>query len=163
MDFGIEIDSDRLVALRFEQFPERARAAIANRLGSITQRLLARVQGNEPSRTGRLRGETQSSVTTGNDRISGRVRVDTSRGGEAEHGKAAALEYGAHGTAHVSAHAMQLSHFYDQLIAPREVLVAAYDRRVDIAERRFLRGPLDDMRSEIIEELRQALAEAAAE
>jgi hypothetical protein len=56
-----------------------------------------------------------------------------------------------------------LSHFYDQLIAPREVLVAAYDRRVDIAERRFLRGPLDDMRSEIIEELRQALAEAAAE
>lgn len=163
MDFGIEIDGDRLVALRFEQFPERARAAIANRLGSITQRLLARVQGTEPSRTGRLRSETQSSVAARGDRISGRVFVDASRGGEGEHGKAGALEYGAHGTAHVGAHAMQLSHIYNEMMEPREVLVAAYDRRVNIAERRFLRGPLDEMRSEIIEELRQALAEVAAE
>lgn len=163
MDLGIEIDGDRLVALRFEQFPERARAKIAARLQTITQQLLSRVQGAEPSRTGRLRGETQASVDERNERISGRVRVNTSGGGEAEHGKAAALEYGAHGTAHVSAHAMQLSHVYNQLVQPHEVLVAAYDRRVNIAERRYLRGPLDEMRSQIVEELRQALAEAAAE
>jgi hypothetical protein len=165
-DFGIEVDGDRLVALRFEQFPERARAALAKRLSGITQQLLARVQSSEPSRTGRLRAETQAFVDSRENAVKGSVKVVTgAAGGRAgsEHGKAAALEYGAHGSAKVGAHRAGLSHVFGHPITPREVSVATYTRRVNIAERRYLRSPLDGMRSQIIEELRQALAEAAAE
>jgi len=81
-----------------------------------------------------------------------------------EHGKAAALEYGAHGSATVAAHAMALDHvFRTRLTNPLSVMVAAYSRHVNIAERRYLRGPIDDMRSAIVAELRAALEEAAAE
>ena len=158
MEFGIEIEGDRLVALRFDQFPERARAAIGRRLSSLTERLLSRVVGVEPQRTGKLRGETGSRVFERDDRVVGQVRVAAPDSGE--HGKAAALEYGASHTALVRAHTMQLSHVYDKLVEPIEVMVAAYSRHPNIAERRYLRGPLDAMRGEIIAELRAALDEA---
>jgi hypothetical protein len=160
-DFGIEVDGERLVALRFEQFPERARAAIKRRLEALTAQLYSRVESAEPQRTGKLRQETQSFVDERDDRVTGRVKVlarETS-----EHGKGAALEYGAHGSAQVGAHAMTLSHLWGRMIAPRQVLVAAYSRRVNISERRYLRGSLDTLRGEVIEQLRQALAEAMSE
>jgi len=157
-EFGIEIDGERRVALRFEQFPERARAALQARIAALTAELYGRVEGAEPERTGRLKGETEPFVDQRADRVVGRVKVVAR--GSSEHGKGAALEYGAHGSARVTAHSQSLSHFWGRLVAPREVFVRAYSRRLDIAERRYLRGPLDEMRGEIIEELRAALGEA---
>jgi hypothetical protein len=162
MDFGIEIDGDRAVALRFAQFPERARAALQHRLEAISQQLLARVQGAEPARTGRLKGETVPFASSSGDRVRGGVHVAAPDSGE--HGKGAALEYGAHGSAQVTAHARALDHVFGRrLTSPLAVMVAAYSRHVNIAERRYLRGPLDAMRGEIVAELRAALDEAAAE
>jgi hypothetical protein len=159
-DFGIELKGDREVGLRLEEFPERARAAIARRMDGLTQALLARVQGAEPERTGALRGETVATVRNTRRGVVGTVRV--AGNSEADYGKAGALEYGSKGSVAVAAHAQQLGHVFGRLVAPIEVLVAAYTRRPNIAPREYLRGPLDEMHDEIVAELEEALAEAAA-
>ncbi|HEV2097419.1 MAG TPA: hypothetical protein VGR45_00680 [Stellaceae bacterium] len=157
-DFGIELQNDRVVDLRFEQFPERAREALERRIGGLTQALLDRVHGAEPDLTGKLRGETVSRVSSTKNAVRGQVRVAASD--KSEYAKAGALEFGTHGSAEVKAHTAHLSHIFSRLIAPTEVLVAAYSRRPNIAARHYERGPLDAMRSQIIEELRAALTEA---
>ncbi len=162
MDLGVEIQGDLQIALRFEEFPHRFAVAWERRITALTAQMLARVLGAEPSRTGKLRAETRSFVDVKDDRIRGAVAVVTG-GDQSEHGKAGALEYGAHGSVGVAAHSQNLSHIYDRMIQPMQVFVDAYSRHVNITERRFERGTLDSMRSQVIEELRAALADAAAE
>ena len=137
---------------------ERARAALARHIEALTADLLSRVVGGEPVKTGKLRSETGSSVVERGELIRGTVRVAAQDAAEAK--KAAALEYGATKPAQVAAHTAQLGHVFARAVAPFEVVVAAYTRRPNLAARRFLRGPLDAMRSEIVDGLKQALEEA---
>jgi hypothetical protein len=164
MEFGLELIGERRAGLRFEEFPERARQALVEHMNSITQRLLARVQGEEPELTGKLRSETTARVSSGENYVRGSVgvRVPGGESSGAEAGKAAALEYGAHKTVAVKAYSKSLDHVFTHAMAPTTVMVSAYQRRANIAERKFLRGPLDEMHDAIIAELRAALEEAAA-
>lgn len=164
MEFGIEVTGDRLIALRFDKFPDVAREAIRKRIEALTQQLLSGVHGREPSLTGRLRGETQASVSERSDRVRGNVgvRVGQSKDLHSEAGKAAALEYGARGSVSVKAHSQRLTHVYDRMIQPMAVFVDAYTRTAHINQLRYLRGPADALRGRFIEEIRAAITEAIA-
>lgn len=164
MELGIEVTGDRLVALRFEKFPDIAREAIRKRIEAMTKQLLSGVHGREPSLTGRLRGETTGAVSESADRVRGnvgvRVRQASDPGREA--GKAGALEYGAKGSVSVKAHSQQLTHVYGRMIQPMAVFVTAYSRQADITEHRYLRGPTEALRSTFLAGIRAALDEAVA-
>jgi hypothetical protein len=152
---NITID-DRQVRARLDAMPAKAHSAILNRLTQLTAELEARVQSAEPARTGALRSETVESVRDTPERISGRVRVAR------EFAKAAALEYGAHGTVSVKSYQRQRNGILSRLMNPSAGIVQAYTRTADIAERRFLRGSLESMAGEIEASLRQAIEEALA-
>lgn len=158
-DFGFTVTGDRRVALKFDEFPKALHDRILARIASLTSRLEARVRSAAPTATGKLQSLIVSKVyDNAQDRIRGRVTVS------GDFGKAAALEYGARKTAKVKAHEMRLDHvFANRLAAPLTVMVAAHSRQPNIAERKFLRGPIAAMRPEIVQELRQAVADAASE
>lgn len=151
MDIGIALVGDRRVALRFDKFPERVHSELLERITALTEKLRDRVIAAEPERTGKLKAHTTSSIEDRATRIVGRVTIT------GEFGKAGALEYGAHATTRVKAHLARLDHVFGKMIEPTMVMVAAHSRHVNIAEHKFLRGPLAAMQEEIIESLRQAL------
>lgn len=163
MELKYEIDGIRQVGLRFEQFPDRARKKIMERILGLTERLHAAVEGAEPDRTGALRAETKGWVDDGKNYIVGRVGLPGGVYPHSDYGKAAALEYGSHHPFQVKAHEARLAHFWGRAVAPTEVFIRAHSRTPNIAARLFLRSSLDAMRGEIIAELEAALAEATEE
>lgn len=160
MQFGLNIDGDLRAAVRFEEFPERARAALRRKIDELAGELLGQVIADEPQKTGQLRGETKKSIADRPEFVRGTVRVAAKDAAEAR--KAAALEYGAQKPAQVPAHAMRLTHVFGRQVAPFEVMVGAYSRPMHLAARRYLRSPLEAMRGEIRDGLQEALQEALA-
>lgn len=161
MDYGIAVYS-RDVALKLDSLPSGVRSRLRDALTVLTERLYALVEAAEPDKTGKLRRETAFGVTERGTRLSGRVYFP--RGlPAAEYGKAAALEYGAHGTAQVKAHASRLDHIFGRQMAPLNVMVAAYSRTLNITADRFLRGPMAELAPEVIAEFKAALDAATAE
>ena len=151
------VTGDRRVELKLEEFPKSVHDRLLDRITGLTRELEARVQAAEPDKTGKLRRDTASRIFDDQDKITGRVTI------EADFAKAAALEYGAHRAAKVSAHLMRLDHVFARLIAPMTVLVQMHRRTPNITEHRFLRGTLAQMAPEIQAQLEAAVAEAAAE
>jgi hypothetical protein len=162
MKVGIEIVTDRRVALKFDTFPVQAHDALLDVITSSTERLRALVEGAAPKRTGKLEAEITSRVIDATNHITGSVGFPAGLT-PTEYGKAAALEYGAHGTAHLRAHSAKLGHLWGKLIAPIQVLVAAHDRRLNIAKRDFLRGPLHAIEDGVLADMKGALDQAVAE
>ena len=156
MTIAITFVGDRAVALKFEEFPVEARQRLYDRVVALTQELQGRIVAAEPFRTGKLRSETELSSVNAEDHVSATVRI------AGEFGKAGALEYGAHGTAQVSAHQARLTHVFARA-TEMIVEVEAHARHVNIAEHRFLRGPLAGMEGEILTQLEDALDQAASE
>lgn len=160
MDFGVVVNSRR-VGLLFDQFPHHAHDRLLAAITRLTATLYARIEGAEPTLTGKLRRETTIKIYDDHDHIAGRVFFQ--RGlQKSEYGKIAALEYGAHQPTNVKAHTQRLSQVFGHSISQESVMVAAYNRQVNIAAHRFLRGPLSEMAGEIEVELRKALDEALA-
>ena len=107
-----------------------------------------------------LAAATQKFFDDRGDFLRGRVRnVGAASAARASLGKAMALEYGAHGTAKVSASERTLSHFWGRQVEPQQVFVEAYSRHLNIAASRFLRNAADSVR----EAARAAVEEAIAE
>lgn len=157
---NIELKGERQAGRRFEDFPDALRDALKAEIDSLTNELHQRVAANAPSRTGNLRGRIQGKLFEDKDRITGRVSV--SARSQAEHRKAAALEYGSRGKpGPVTAHTMRLDHYWsEKLAAPRTVVVEAFQRTSRVKEHRFLRGPLDAMRPQINVRLGAVIASA---
>lgn len=161
MQFGIVVN-DRRLAAKLEEFPAQLRGLLFDRIAVITEQLKALVEGGEPTKTGKLRGETTSSVSERKGRVTGRVFI--ARGlAPSEYGKAAALEYGAHGTASVKAHQQRLDHVFNKSISPESVMVAAYQRPVNITERRFFRNALSAVAAQFEAAVREAVDTAVAQ
>lgn len=153
MTFAIHVAGEREAELVLEDLPEKAREVLKPVINELIEELYGQVVGREPVRTGRLRSTTaKAEAQDRGDRVSGRVFID------ADFAKAAALEYGAHGTATVRAHMETLGHVFGHLVAPFAVLVAEHSRHVDIAEHEFLRGPLHDIEAQALDRMREALA-----
>src|SRR5271166_4513086 len=158
---GLEVAGDRRAELRFDRFPGFARDRLRAALEDIEARLAAAVLADEPVKSGRLQGETGGRVYEHGDRLAAVVGVRAKGGDDA--GKAAALEYGAKRAFEVRAHIATLAHLWGRAIAPITIEVGAHRRTPNIAQHRYLRGPIEALRGEFIAQLRQAVDQAAAE
>jgi len=152
MEITAIVSGERDFAARLDQMPARVRERLVTVITSLTARLLAAVQQNEPQRTGALRSETQMRVDVTDDVVRGRVFVAAPSA--REHAKAAALEYGAHGMVAVRAYQRQ-GHTPFGMAAAQ--VVAAYRRQANIVADRFERTALDAMRGTIKAEITEAL------
>lgn len=157
-DVFVTIEGARRVAAKFEAFPpgvlEALKPVIAEKIGELGTRIEAIV----PRATGKLASEIRTSVRSGKDYVSGSVRVT------AEFAKAGALEYGAHRQTKVKEHQMRLDHRWSRAMQPPELVsVPTHTRTPDIAEQRFMRGPLEEMRAAIEAAIDEAVASATAE
>lgn len=157
-DFDIALQGERQAGLRFEQFPDQARAALHEAIEELVAELYDRIEAMVPRRTGKLAAEIHSFVDETETRITGRVKVVTKDRQALL--KAIAEEYGAHGLVKVKTHLQHLSHVYGRLIQPMVVVMDKYERHANIVARRYERGPLDGMRGEIDDKLRAALESA---
>lgn len=158
--FKVEITGDRDVGVRLDAFPGGLYDELVAAIHQLGTELYPRIVAATPDRTGKLRSEERLRFFADKNRIS--ARVDIAAGGT-EAAKAGALEYGAHRATHVRAHRMRLDHAWAEKLAETiNVLVSAYTRTPDIAERRFERGPLAEMQPEILARLNQVVEQGAA-
>lgn len=153
-EIGLSIGiDDRRIQARFEALPEALKRQLVPRLRVIEEAFLAAVHAAEPRRTGRLIQETQGFVNVGDDYVRAVVKVLHDPGSTGrDNAKAAALEYGAHATITVRG--------YEALHGEN---VAAYQRRVNIAEHRFLRGPFEAIKEDARLAIEQAIVAAEKE
>ena len=160
MDIGIELVTDRTVGLKFDTFPKAAYKNLFDVITEQTGRLQGLVEAKVPKRTGRLASEIRARVVNYSNRITGIVAV--TGGTSNDFAKAAAEEYGAHGTAHVRAHHMKLGHLFSKIVEPMDVVQDAYDRHVNIDAREYLRGPLHEIEDDAIQQMKDAVQTAAS-
>jgi phage gpG-like protein len=151
-----------------EQVLERLRAlpeAVNSRLlGAITRlgfELQADVQQDKlsgqvlRSRTGSLRSSIDFRVDQSGSTLTATVFTDSRY--------AAAQEYGFTGTVSVRASLRRIREAFGRPIAEKTISVRAYNRRMDLPERSFLRTALEDMTPAIRDEVEAALADAVSQ
>jgi hypothetical protein len=161
VELGIQIVTSRNIDLRFDEFPVQAHQALLEVITSSTERLAEMVRSRVPKKTGRLESEINSRVHSFDNRITGIVEV----AGKSENDfrKAAALEYGAHGTMRVREHTERLSHLFGAPMEQIEVTVKAHARKLNIKAHDFLGGSAADMAGEVMQQMREAVAKATQE
>lgn len=157
-DIGVFVSGDRALAQRFDDFPESLRGRLRDAITEETNQLRSRIEALVPRRTGRLASEIVSGVFDDPDRVTGRVTVS------GEYAKAGALEYGGKNKPFkVLSHQMRLDHLWARATAtPLIVDVPQYTRSIHTPALRFMRGPLEEMRGEVMEALHAAVTEAVA-
>lgn len=157
---NIELINDTKAGLRFENFPVAAHDALLERITALTRQLESAVMSAAPVATGKLASEIRSFVDDNTTKIAGKVKVLSS--GKGDHGKIAALEYGATGRFQVAAHQRVVTQIFGRAVSPTLQMVDAYSRGANIVEHAFLRGPLAAIRAEAVAQMRAAIAEAEA-
>lgn len=156
----VTLTGARELALRFDTFPDRCRAAIEQKIRAATDELQTRSRGLAPRKTGRLQGEIVTRVFSDSPtRVAGYVEVYASDEPQKEYPKAATLEYGSDKPRRKVERASVLSRLLGR---PRRRIVSAISRPVHIKAFMYLRGPLEELRPEIEAALEDALTETAA-
>jgi len=107
------------------------------------------------SRTGSLRSSIGLRVDQSGGAVTASVFTDSRYAG--------AQEYGFTGTISVRASLRRIRDAFGRPIAEKTISVRAYDRRIDLPERSFLRSARADMAPVIREEVGAALAEAISQ
>jgi hypothetical protein len=149
---------DREISARFEAFPQRAKAKLQERIGALTAQLEERVREAAPHKSGQLRSEVKLSMYSGQNRVAGYVSIyagDNSK----EYAKAATLEYGTDKPRRIPDH----GGIFRRLGAGQKRIESRLTNPARIQAFRYLRGPLDQMKSEIEASLDEGIAEAIAE
>ena len=106
------------------------------------------------SRSGSLRSSIDLTV----DQSGGAITASVSSGSR----YAGAQEYGFAGTVSVRTSLRRITKAFGRPIAETTINVRAYDRRMDLPERSFLRSALEDMGPAVREEVQAALTEAVS-
>jgi hypothetical protein len=153
---GVQVAGDLKVALRFDKFPEEARAALTAPIKKATHRVAGQVRAQVPrGPKDDLEALVIEQFYNDPDQVSGRV---TFRG---EYAKVGALEYGAPGKQNrnfVREHSAKLDHAWGRKMqSPISVTIAAHRRRLNIKARRFLRGSLASESGETLQDIRSAI------
>jgi hypothetical protein len=145
---------ERELELRLDSFPSRLQVKLEQRIRGLTEELQARIEAAAPVKTGLLRSEIKPSIYTGegNNRVAGYVSVFAGDR-KGEYAKAATLEYGSTKARKISA----------RLSSSRRAIERHISRAPHIQAFRYLRGPFEQMRSEIEAALEETVAEVAAE
>jgi hypothetical protein len=146
MDLGIEIQGAREVDLRFDEFPEAARANLFEAITRATSQLEDLVRQAVPKKTGKLAATIHSQVTQSSRRVTGSVNVT------ADFGKAGAIEYGSHRQITVKEHKLTSA-----LTAHTDRLVSQYQRTTNIDPHEYLRGPLHQIESDALASMHDAV------
>jgi hypothetical protein len=107
------------------------------------------------SRTGSLRSSISLQVDQNGGGVTASVFTDSRYGG--------VQEYGFAGTVSVRASLRRIREAFGRPIAEKTISVRAYDRRIDLPKRSFLRSALEDMAPVIRDEVGAALAEAVSQ
>ena len=168
------VTGDREVSLSLRSIPPRALAELKTAITRITFVLMTRSVGGKLTgqvlrrRTGTLaRSVTQSPRTylVGDQRVVGTVGTAdlTGPGGRKPVKYGALHEFGFQGPVNVRAHLRQIKQAWGKpLSAPREVLVGAHTRQMNLPERSWLRSALREIAAEgvIDRETNAALARA---
>lgn len=155
-DITVEIIGDRRIEEKLDHLTDNTRQKLRPEVDALVNELRSRVVAAAPRDKGTLASKISSAVSDNDKGVIGRVFVT------GDFGKAAALEYGAHGSTTVKAHEAQLNHVFGRLTAPLTVMVAEHSRHINIAEHRYLRGSLAGMQSEATSRLRAAVEDAVA-
>ena len=156
------IGGENQVLARLNAFPTELQERLRPVVERITAAMLSRVQAAEPVRTGALRDATRAFVDANERGLRGRVRILSPPNKAGQHNiYAGALEYGVHAHISVDAHAQSLDHVFDHEMSPQQVMVAAYQRDVNISAQRFLRDALGDFIAQFEAEVARAITEAA--
>src|SRR5690242_13577707 len=163
MSLKITMSGAREISRRLEDFPESLHDKLASRIRTVIEELWVRVEGVVPHRTGRLASEIAERVfSDAKYRVAGYVSVYADDPGPAPHNeyaKAATLEYGSD-----RPRAIKSEHgVMTRLRGSSRRIKARMSKPVDIAARRYLRGPLDEMRPQITAMMEEAIAEAVAQ
>ncbi|MBV8333915.1 MAG: HK97 gp10 family phage protein [Alphaproteobacteria bacterium] len=151
-----------------QQALERLRAlpeAVNSRLLSVITRLGIELQRDVQqdklsgqvlrSRTGSLKSSIDFRIDQSGGSITASVFSDSRYAG--------AQEYGFAGTVTIRASLRRIREAFGRPIAEKTISVRAYDRRMNLAERSFLRSALNDMTPAIRDEVETAAAEAVSQ
>lgn len=139
-DYRVGVDVD------FNEVNDRVRAEIRRTVNALTLKLQRMIQEDMLTgqrlnvQSGRLRGSVSSKVEEGNGWIEGTVGA-----GGALVPYAFAHEFGLKGSLAIKAHLRTIKKAFGQPIAPRQVMIKAHSRSVNMRERRFMRDSLDEI------------------
>lgn len=139
-DYRVDADVD------FNEVNERVRAEIRRTVNALTLRLQRTIQEDMLTgqrlnvQSGRLRGSVSSKVEEDRDWIEGTVGA-----GGALVPYAFAHEFGLKGAMAIKAHLRTIKKVFGQPITPRQIMIKAHSRKVDMKERRFMRDSLDEV------------------
>ena len=139
-DYRVDADVD------FNEVNERVRAEIRRTVNALTLKLQRTIQEDMLTgqrlnvQSGRLRGSVSSKVEEDKDWIEGTVGA-----GGALVPYAFAHEFGLKGAMVIKAHLRMIKKVFGQPITPRQVMIKAHSRKVDMKERRFMRDSLDEV------------------
>lgn len=139
-DYRVDADVD------FNEVNDRVRAEIRRTVNALTFKLQRMIQEDMLTgqrlnvQSGRLRGSVSSKVEEGNDWIEGTVGA-----GGALVPYAFAHEFGLKGSLAIKSHLRTIKKVFGQAITPRQVMIKAHTRNVDMRERRFMRDSLDEV------------------
>ena len=139
-DYRVGVDVD------FNEVNDRVRAEIRRTVNALTLKLQRMIQEDMLTgqrlnvQSGRLRGSVSSKVEEGNGWIEGTVGA-----GGALVPYAFAHEFGLKGSLAIKAHLRMIKKAFGQPITPRQVMIKAHSRSVNMRERRFMRDSLDEI------------------
>jgi hypothetical protein len=155
---GIDVTDGASEKLR--DFPERLLARLDGTMQSLGLALQDRVRdklGGEVlhSRSGRLAAGVAFDVASSGDSASVALGI-------ADVPYAAYQEYGFHGTETVRAHLRTIKEAFGRAIAPRQVAVRSFARRVDYPAHSFLRSALAEIAPDAVAQIDVAAGEEAA-
>ncbi|MBK3374784.1 hypothetical protein [Acinetobacter baumannii] len=139
-DYRVDADVD------FNEVNERVRAEIRRTVNALTLKLQRTIQEDMLTgqrlnvQSGRLRGSVSSKVEEDKDWIEGTVGA-----GGTLVPYAFAHEFGLKGAMAIKAHLRMIKKVFGQPITPRQIMIKAHSRKVDMQERRFMRDSLDEV------------------
>lgn len=139
-DYRVDADVD------FNDVNERVRAEIRRTVNALTLKLQRTIQEDMLTgqrlnvQSGRLRGSVSSKVEEDKEWIEGTVGA-----GGALVPYAVAHEFGLKGAMAIKAHLRMIKKVFGQPITPRQIMIKAHSRKVDMKERRFMRDSLDEV------------------
>jgi len=161
---GIEITETgaREIGARLENFTPSLHARLTERIEAATAELWESVEEVVPHLTGRLASEIASRLFSGaRNRVAGYVSVYAPNPGpHNEYAKAATLEYGSNKPRAVRD---ETHGIITRLAGSSRRIRARMSSPVNLAARRYLRGPLEELRGPIMVSLEEAVDETVAE
>ncbi|WOE31978.1 MULTISPECIES: hypothetical protein [unclassified Acinetobacter] len=148
----------------FNEVNNRVRDEIKRTVNALTLKLQRTIQEDMLTgqrlnvQSGRLRGSVSSKVEEDKDWIEGTVGA-----GGALVPYAPAHEFGLKGSISIKAHVRNIKQAFGRPITPRQSMIGAHTRRINLRERRFMRDSLDEIAKIVPKNINAAIQRGLSE